>query len=228
MERLMDGPAPSMVAFANAHSLNLASVDADYRRILQQAALVLNDGSGVSIAARLHGTHFPENLNGTDLIPRLLAKAAQRGTRVYLLGAAPGVARDASKALCSRFRGLQIVGCHDGFFPASADADVATAIRTSMADLLLVAMGNPLQELWLARNLMDTGVRLGVGVGAFFDFAAGRVTRAPNWLQQFGAEWIWRLLLEPRRMWRRYLLGNPTFMYRVLTERIRQNCAPGT
>ena len=216
---------PAIVAFANAHTLNLASRDATFRRTLCDCDLVLNDGSGVALAARLQSRSFPENLNGTDFVPRLLQRASDCGWRVFLLGARPGIAARAGARLMERIPGLHVVGSHDGYFSAGALDAVTAAIRQADADLLLVAMGNPVQERWLADNLAATGAKVGVAVGAFFDFAAGEVPRSPAWVRRLGIEWLYRLRLEPSRMWRRYVLGNPLFVWRVGVERLRRGRA---
>jgi exopolysaccharide biosynthesis WecB/TagA/CpsF family protein len=213
--RLYDEEPPALVAYANAHTLNLASRETGYRATLDRAAIVLNDGSGVSIAARFRRKPFPENLNGSDLNPAILELAARNGWSVYLLGARPGVAEKAAAALAERIPGLSIVGTRDGYFPAPENDAVVRAIEESGAGVLMVAMGNPAQETWLDQNLAATGARLGVGVGAFFDFAAGEVPRAPSWMNRIGIEWIYRLMQEPKRMWRRYILGNPAFLWRA-------------
>jgi exopolysaccharide biosynthesis WecB/TagA/CpsF family protein len=114
---------------------------------------------------------------------------------------------------------LKIVGTRDGYFSEDEEAEVIDEVRSTGAQLLLVALGNPKQEMWLHRNLEATGVRLGIGVGRFVDFQAGEIRRAPAWMNRLGLEWVHRLVLEPRRMWRRYLLGNPLFVTRVLRSR---------
>lgn len=218
--RLHDEARPSLVAYANAHTLNIASRDQGYRDVLRRAAIVFNDGSGVGIAARLWGRPFPENLNGSDLNPLILGLAAEHGWPVYLLGARPGVAEATARRMSERFPGLVVVGTRSGYFSPAEEPAIVSEIRGSGAELLMVAMGNPLQETWLARNLEATGARLGIGVGAFFDFTAGIVKRAPVWMNRWGIEWLWRLAQEPGRMWRRYVLGNPAFLVRVLRERL--------
>lgn len=220
IEQFMQDAPPALVAFANAHTLNLASSDASYRKVLQQATAVLNDGTGLALAARLHGKRFPENLNGTDFTPALLHLSAERGWRVFLLGAAPGVAEDAAQRLQRSVPGLTIAGWHHGFFGRAEDDQISIAIRAAAADVVLVGMGNPLQEQWLAANLPATGARLGLAVGAFLDFTAQRVPRAPVWMRSLGIEWIWRLAHEPRRLWRRYVVGNPIFLWRAARDRI--------
>ncbi|MFN0064050.1 MAG: WecB/TagA/CpsF family glycosyltransferase [Myxococcaceae bacterium] len=216
VERLHTGKSHAAVAFVNAHTLNLAASSPSFRQLLNEFALVLNDGSGLALAGRLAGAPFPENLNGTDFTPRVLALCAERGWPVFFLGGRPRVAQEAASALTARFPGLRVVGVCDGYFTPEQSAGIAHSIRASGASVLLVAMGNPLQEEWLARWLPETGARVGFGVGALFDFAAGRVSRAPLWVRRFGVEWLYRLVLEPSRLWRRYVLGNPLFVARVL------------
>lgn len=218
--RLYERDRPALVAYANAHTLNLASRDSGYREVLRGADIVLNDGAGLAIAGRIFGRPFPENLNGSDFNPQILEEAAAHGWAAFLLGAKPGVAEEAARRLCARIPGLAIAGTRDGYFAPSEAGEVARSIAETGAGVLMVAMGNPLQETWLNRHLEATGARLGVGVGAFLDFTAGVVPRAPAWMNRLGIEWAYRLAQEPRRMWRRYVLGNPLFLARVLGARI--------
>jgi exopolysaccharide biosynthesis WecB/TagA/CpsF family protein len=220
VERCHLEEAPALVAFANAHTLVLARHDAEYRKVLQRASLLLNDGAGVGLAARVQGRRFPANLNGSDFNLELLKLAARRHWRVFLLGARPGVAPRAAQRLTVKIRGLTIAGTQDGYFPAVETERVLATIRDSRADVLLVAMGNPLQELWLARHLPATGARLGLGVGAFLDFSAGAVRRAPAWMNRAGIEWLYRLAQEPRRLLRRYTVENAEFLWRIAAERL--------
>lgn len=219
--RLYERDRPALVAYANAHTLNLASRDSGYREVLRGADIVLNDGAGLAIAGRIFGRPFPENLNGSDFNPAILEEAAAHRWPVFFLGAKPGVADEAAARLTSRIPGLLVVGTRDGYFAPSESGAVAAEIAATGTGVLMVAMGNPLQEMWLNRHLEATGARLGVGVGAFLDFTAGVVPRAPAWMNRLGIEWLYRLLLEPRRMWRRYVLGNPLFLARVLRQRIK-------
>jgi exopolysaccharide biosynthesis WecB/TagA/CpsF family protein len=208
---------PRMLAYVNAHTLNLTVHDHKLREVLNRCDLVMNDGSGLSLAARLHGERFPENLNGSDFTVCLLGLAASRGWGVFLLGGRPGVADTAACRLTEQIEGLRVVGTCHGFTGEREDL-LAHRVRDSAADLLIVALGNPLQELWLDRNLDATGAHVGVGVGAFLDFSAEAVRRAPRWMNVLGVEWCFRLVQEPLRLWRRYLLGNPLFLARVLRE----------
>ena len=220
VERLHDDPDPQFLFYANAHTLHLAALDPDYKRLLRSAALVLNDGIGMSLAARMHGVRFPANLNGSDFNPLILELAARRGWGVFLLGARRGVAERAAHRLSRRIPDLRVVGTHHGYLTPADDGCVVEAIRASRATVVMVGMGNPIQEYWLERNLRATGARLGIGVGAFFDFSAGTVRRAPHWMNRAGLEWVYRVALEPRRLWRRYLIGTPSFLTRVAWDRL--------
>jgi exopolysaccharide biosynthesis WecB/TagA/CpsF family protein len=222
IERIYDEEAPALVAYANAHTLNLSVSDPDYRAVLARASIILNDGSGIALAARINGDRFPANLNGSDFNPQILGLAAQNGWSTYLLGAKPGVAERAGAAMRSRYPSLQIVGCRDGYWAPSETEQVVAAIEASGASLVMAAMGNPLQEKWLDQHLAATGARIGVGVGAFFDFAAGEVVRAPAWMNKWGIEWLFRLAQEPKRLWKRYIVGNPLFLARVLKARAKR------
>jgi exopolysaccharide biosynthesis WecB/TagA/CpsF family protein len=215
---------PRMLAYVNAHTLNLAAGDPALREALANSDLVLNDGIGLSLAARMRGERFPENLNGSDFTLHLLALAASCGQNVFLLGGKPGVAETAARRLSERIDGLRIAGTCHGYTGEREDV-LVRRIRDTSADLLVVALGNPRQELWLTRNLHATGVSIGVGVGAFLDFSAGTVRRAPSWMNTLGIEWCFRFAQEPWRLWRRYLIGNPLFLARAWRERRR--LAPG-
>jgi len=203
-----------IVSFANANTLNIASVDPRFRKTLQKS-IVLNDGIGIDIASTLlFGTPFPDNLNGTDFVSAYLANTKNR-YRIFLLGARPGVAERAAKSLLRRGSPHVIVGWLDGYFAESDLSETIDAIRVSRSDILLAAMGNPKQELWLTENLAATGCRLGLGVGGLFDFLSGDVPRAPAWVRAARFEWAYRLWRDPGRLWRRYLIGNVVFMVRI-------------
>ena len=223
----MLAPGRRRVAFLNAHCGNVAAHDPAYAAALASADLVLPDGIGVELAARMQGQSFSANLNGTDLVPALLHEAALRGLSVFLFGAAPGVAEAAAAALTRRMPDLRIAGTRDGYEGARDSAAAIAAINASGADLLIVALGVPAQDLWLAEHGGRLAPRLTLGVGALIDFLAGRQRRAPALVRRVRAEWVWRLAMEPRRMARRYLAGNPVFLARAATEALRLRGAIG-
>jgi exopolysaccharide biosynthesis WecB/TagA/CpsF family protein len=209
---------PISIAWANAHSVNVACSDSEFRDALNGFTFVFNDGIGIALAARVQGRSLPANLNGSDLSPDLLRLAADEGWSVYLLGARPGVAGRAATRLRADIPQLVVAGTHHGYFDADDGAGVVDDIRASGAEVLLVAIGSPFQEKWLSRNLEATGCRIGVCVGGFLDFASGERPRAPHWMNRVGVEWAYRLAHEPLRLSRRYLVGNPLFIYRILRD----------
>ena len=188
------------------------------RRAIAASALVVADGIGVVLASRLLGTPLPERIPGVELAERAIGVAARAGKRVYLLGARPGVAEEAAARLLARHPGLVIAGVRDGYFGNDENAAVVAAIARSGADLLLVGMGAPKQELWIAEHFRRTGVKVAIGVGGALDVYAGRVRRAPAAFRRLGLEWAYRLAREPRRI--RRFVALPRFVARVLLSRV--------
>jgi exopolysaccharide biosynthesis WecB/TagA/CpsF family protein len=208
--------------FMNAHCCNVAARDRHYAAAIAVADVLLPDGFGIDLAAKMSGYKLTENLNGTDLIPALLKDAALRGKSVYLFGGKVGIAEAAAEALKAKIPSLRIAGTRDGYEGGANDDAVVDAINASGADIVLVALGVPRQELWLDRNAVKLNVGLTMGVGAALDFFAGNVVRAPSWVRRARSEWVWRLAQEPRRLAGRYLLGNGVFLGRAATTCIRQ------
>lgn len=210
--------AHAKIAFANAHFVNEAARDAQFAAILPQF-LIVPDGIGVDIGAKLlYGQKFPANLNGTDFIPAFLRGHAAP-LRVGLVGARPGVAQKAAEALRSLAPRHSIEALSHGFLDPQSEAALLAHMASEPVDVLLVAMGNPAQEKWIARCITGEHTRLVFGVGALFDFLAGEALRAPEWVRAARLEWVWRLALEPGRLWRRYILGNPAFLLRVFRQK---------
>jgi len=215
LKRFMHDGQPHSVYIVNAATANLCYQDPAYRRLVNRGHLVLNDGTGVRWAARWQGERLDHNHVGTDLVPRLCADGREWGLRVFLLGGRPGVASRAAETLAHRFPGIRIVGHRHGFVRPVDDEDVCREINAARPHLLLVAMGNPLQEIWIDRNLIRLRSALVIGVGGLFDHLAGNLRRAPKWVRSAGCEWVQILLQQPHK-WRRYLLGNPLFLYRMI------------
>ena len=211
----------TQVCFVNADCVNLAVRDAPYKITLQNAELVLADGIGVRLAGQLLNRHIRQNVNGTDLLPLLCSIAASKGLGIYLLGGHPGVAEAAAKWMQQRCPDLRISGTRNGYFTAEDESAIVNDIRISGAHILLVALGAPKQEEWIADHKSSLNPGVCLGVGGLFDFYSGRIPRAPIWMREIGLEWFYRFLQEPGRMWRRYFLGNAIFLLRVLAERLR-------
>jgi exopolysaccharide biosynthesis WecB/TagA/CpsF family protein len=206
------------VVFANAHVVNEAANQAAYRDVVARADRIYADGSGMAIAARLAGAWLTDNVNGTDLFPRLAADAAAHGQRIFLLGGKPGTAEAARAKMATFGLADALCGTHHGYFApgSAAETEAIEAINASEADIVLVGMGVPMQDIWIARHAADLTAPVLIGVGGLFDYFAGSVTRAPHAFRALGCEWVWRLAQEPRRMARRYLLGNLVFLARAM------------
>jgi exopolysaccharide biosynthesis WecB/TagA/CpsF family protein len=218
LHRAMSENRHVKLGFCNAHMVNLAAGDEALREALA-GFLILPDGIGVDIGARiLHGAPFPANLNGTDFIPRLIALAPQP-LSIGLVGARPGVARKAAAALAKLDGRHEITALSDGFFDAAGEERLLANLEAKPVDLLLVAFGNPKQEMWIASRVGPQHAHVAAGVGALFDFLGGEVPRAPEAMRQLRLEWLYRLAQEPGRLWRRYVLGNPAFLMRVLRQK---------
>jgi exopolysaccharide biosynthesis WecB/TagA/CpsF family protein len=212
----------TLVTWLNAHNANLAQENAGFRQALKHF-LVLPDGIGVDIASKLlHGTPFPANLNGTDFTPALL-QAETGPLRVGLIGARPEVvekAADGFRQLAPQ-HAFRVIS--DGFFSAADEQRVLQSLKDYHPHILLVAMGVPRQEMFMALHLTEEHCTLALGVGALFDFRAGAVSRAPLLVQKLRFEWLYRLAQEPGRLWRRYIVGNPLFLLRVMRAKLRGN-----
>lgn len=205
-------PEPALLTIANAHTLNLAWTKPHYRWALSRSSAVINDGVGLAMAAKLRDGAFTYNFNGTDLFPRLFSEIREP-IKVFLYGASEESNRGAAEEIEQRFPMVQIVGRRNGY--SGSLSQVIDEINASGADLLLVALGQPRQELWLERNRGRLAVNMACGVGALFDFLSGTAQRAPAPVRKLRLEWLYRLAREPRRMFARYVVGNPIFLFRA-------------
>ncbi|NLE52483.1 MAG: WecB/TagA/CpsF family glycosyltransferase [Chloroflexi bacterium] len=207
------------VCTASPEFVMIAQSDRAFRQVLRDADLCVADGIGLLLAARYLGKPLPERVTGSDGLPLIAERAARSGWKLFLLGAAPGVAEQAADALRRRFPGVQIVGTYAGSPDPAEDDELVARVNASGADILFVAYGAPRQDLWIARNAPRLTARVAIGVGGSLDFAAGKVPRAPRWMQRLGLEWLFRLVREPWR-WRR-MLRLPRFVWAVLRHRER-------
>lgn len=213
------------ICTVNPEFFVIAQQRPDFYVLLQEATCVA-DGVGIVLAARLVGGHFPERVTGSDALGHIASRAAKNNWRLFLLGAAPGVAEQTAAVLLERYPGLQIAGTFSGS-PAPEDADdIIRQINASNADVLFVAYGAPQQDLWIARHRERLQVHVALGVGGAFDYTAGIVPRAPGWMRRVGLEWLYRLLRQPSR-WRR-MLRLPVFMWMVWRYRSRPLHPPQT
>jgi N-acetylglucosaminyldiphosphoundecaprenol N-acetyl-beta-D-mannosaminyltransferase len=215
------------VAYVNAHVLNQSFTNPALRDALQASDLIYCDGYGVRLAARVIGLPVPHRMTGADWIWGFASLCERYDRSLYLLGSDPGAAADAAASLRRWYPRLAVEGTHHGYFEMDSPHSerLLEHISEHRPDVLLVGMGTPQQELWVDRYFERLDVGVVWSVGALFDYVAGRTPRAPHWLADHGFEWVFRLAMEPRRMWRRYLLGNPAFLRRVFAERRRAGSA---
>jgi len=194
----------------------------DFREAYRGAMLRLVDGTVLMWACHWLGKPVKEKLSGSDIVPAFSEYAAEKGYSIFLFGAAPGIAGKAAETLRGRFPGLNVVGTYCppmGFEEDEAEnAKAIEAVRMASPDFLFVALGSPRQEIWIAQHSGELGVPVTMGIGATLDFIAGRVKRAPRWMQRAGLEWVWRLLQEPRRLWKRYLIEDSAFLGMFIRE----------
>lgn len=219
------GPSACVVT-PNAQHVVLLESDAGLQEAYAHADLVLADGTSLLIASRLLGEKLRDRVAGIDLFEQLCCEAAEHGLRVFLLGGHPGSAQLAAEKLKRRFPDLQVVGTYCP--PVGFEHDqhelqaIGHAIRRTQPDLVFVALGAPKQESWMHRQGRHSGAPVLIGVGGSFEMVGGVLPRAPRFLQSIGCEWLYRLLLEPRRLWKRYLIGNCRFLWIVLRQRAAQ------
>ncbi len=206
------GPTPATGYFVNAHAARLAGNRPEFRRVLHRAGFLFVDGTGVRIAALLRGRRLRANLVGTDLVPALLAANAGR---CFLLGGSEAINQAAAAHLARCYPHWTVAGRQHGYLDAAGEARAVDAINASGADLLLVGMGNPLQEEWIDRHAAQLRTRLALGVGGLFHHWAGDLTRAPGWVRRLGCEWLQLCLQKPRRA-ARYARDIPAFLWRAL------------
>lgn len=227
VERLaacLRGEWRALVITTNVDHLMILERDEEFRRAYARADLIVADGVPLLWASRLLGRPLPGRVAGSDLIFDLCAICARGGLGIYLLGGRAGVAAVAARVIKTRYPGARVVGTACPPFGFELDPTalrrVVEEVRSSGADLLLVGLGAPKQEIFLARHWAELGVKVGMGVGIALEYLAGTRRRAPLWMQSSGLEWSWRLLSEPRRLWRRYLLRDARFLWRVARQRL--------
>lgn len=213
----------SKIMYVNIHVMNLACRDSGLRKILNHSRTVYCDGAGVWAGARILGNPLPPRMTGADWIWDLCAMCENKDYSLFLLGGEHGVGEMAARILTRRYPGLRMAGTHHGFFKkkGSENDQVIAHINQRAPDILLVGFGSPLQEKWIHHNFVRIDAHVVWAVGALVDFVSGRVPRGPRWMVDHGLEWLFRLRIEPKRMCKRYVIGNLIFLGRVLKTRFR-------
>ena len=208
----------------NVHCLNLAYKDTALKQTLNKSDLVFCDGAGVILGAKILGYQIPERITYADWMWDLAKFCAENKFSLFFLGAKPGTAEKAAKQLLKRFPDLQITGVQHGYFEKSSGSAeneaVIEKINTAQPNILVLGFGMPMQEHWLMENAGRIQTNIFLTGGAVFDYVSGSLQRAPGWMTTHGLEWLGRLLIEPGRLWKRYLLGNPVFLWRVFLQRL--------
>jgi N-acetylglucosaminyldiphosphoundecaprenol N-acetyl-beta-D-mannosaminyltransferase len=224
IDRFIRADEHALVLNVNAHCLNLASKEFWLRDLLNSARVVFCDGFGVILGARILGYHIPQRITYADWMWQLAEFAERKSFSLFFLGARPGVAEKAAACLHKRFPRLRIIGTHHGYFdktPGSRENEaVIRKINALQPQILIVGFGMPIQEHWLMQNWDRIDTNVALTGGAVFDYVSGELRRAPRWMTDHGLEWLGRLVIEPRRLWKRYLIGNPLFLWRVLKQRL--------
>lgn len=222
LEKAVAAREPTYLLTCNVDHIMSLQQDALFRRIYEEAHAVVADGMPIVWTSRLVGTPLKQRVAGSDLLTELGLWLEMKRIKLFFLGAAEGVADEARRRLLEQFPALSIVGCYSppyGFEEMEEENEkIVAMIREAEPDILLVGVGAPKQEKWIYRHYRQYRVPVSIGVGATFDFLAGRVKRAPAWMQRSGLEWVWRLMQEPGRLWRRYLLKDMKFLRLMLAE----------
>lgn len=203
--------------YVDAHHFNIANKDLAFKKILQEATFVHASGIGPVLASRMLGQSLPERTPTPDFIEEIFSIAEKKKWSFYLLGGEEDVIEKTVKNLQKSFPGMKIVGYHHGFF--TNNNKIAEDINRVKPDIILVGMGPPKQEVWIAENKERINARIFWGVGALFDVLSGKRKRGPKWVRRLGFEWVFRLIQEPRRLWKRYIFGNTEFVFIVLQEK---------
>jgi len=221
IREFVEGRTPRLVVTANVDHVMQLRRDPQFRSVYRRASLVVADGVPLVWASRLFRKPLPGRVNGTDLFEALCARAVEYGWRLFFLGGAGEDARGAAEVLKKRHPGIEIAGTYSppmGFEKDEhEDRKAVEAVKAAHPDVLFVGLGAPKQEKWICRHMEELNVPVSIGVGVSFSLVAGTVRRAPRWFQRSGLEWFWRLLQEPGRLWKRYLLRDTPFVFLVLS-----------
>ncbi len=216
------GDVPRTIYYAHSKTINAAYTDLAFREVLNGADLTYADGiSAVWAGESLSGLPFCK-ITGADWIYDYARTAARNAIRTYLIGGRPGIARQAGEILAKAYQGMPVVGACDGFFQEMSEADLLRDIARTRPQVVLVGMGTPHQERWIAEHRPEIQAPVCWAVGALFDFVTGVEDRVPAWMNMLSLEWLWRFLVDPVGKWKRTLIGNPLFVLRVLRQKYRR------
>lgn len=218
VDSLMKEPGPQLIVTANTEMVMMANQDPLLFEIIRRSALVVPDGIGIVWASRILNCPLEERVPGVELMDKLLERSAEKGWRVFLLGAKPGIADQAAENAKKKYAKLNVVGTYHGYFTKEEEQELISRIKAAKPDLLFLALGVPKQEKWAAANLAKLGIPLAMGVGGSFEILAGTTKRAPKWMCRSGLEWLYRLIKEPWRIGR--MMALPQFAILVMLEKM--------
>ena len=221
IKKLLRGQRSHYIITPNAAHIVLFQKDEEFRKAYAKASLVLPDGMPLIWASRFLKPRLKERITGTDLLLSLCRVSVREKYSIFLLGAENKVIEKAKNTLLITFPGLRIAGVHHGYF--SDDNTIIEKINELQPDILFIGMGFSKQEKWISRNINELNVKVAVAIGGVFDVIAGKFKPSPRAIQNYGLEWLWRMLQEPRRLWKRYLIGNTLFILLVLKEMIKKS-----
>jgi len=225
IEDLIKKKKPSLVVTPNVHHINILQKDNEFRKIYKHASIVIPDGIPLLWLSRILGAPLKERVAGSDLLPLFSKIAAEKKYKLFFLGAAPGIAKKAAESLIQKNPGLTITGTYSPYFGfennEKENKKIVCMIKKCNPDVLFVCLGPPKQEKWSWKYMNKINVPVVICAGAAFDFIALKMKRAPKWMQNCGLEWLHRLFQEPRRLWKRYLIGNTSFILLGIKEIIR-------
>ena len=222
IEELIKTKKQATVFHPNVDCVCIARDDGELMEIYKKSNLLLPDGMPLIWASRILGSRLKEKISGPDLLPKICEMASRNKYSIFLLGGRDGIAKRAAEGFQNKYTGVKIAGFYHGYFDkkGNENSEVISIIRKERPDILVVTFGTPLQEKWINNNLKELDVPLCIGAGATIDFLSGNIPRAPEWMQRRGLEWFFRLILEPRRLWKRYLIRDTKFIYLLLCQLI--------
>lgn len=208
------------IMYVNIHVMNIAFIDNSFKEILNRQDIIYCDGFGVKVGAFLLGEKIKERMTGADWIYNVINYCNDKNRSIFILGGKEGVAERASNILKRDYPNLKIVGIQNGYFSKEENLSIIEKINKTDAQILFVGMGSPIQERWVDENHNYLNTKIIWCVGALFDFVAGEQKRGPKYLTDYGFEWLTRFYYDPKRLWKRYLIGNPLFFYRIFKEKL--------
>lgn len=221
VEKIIEKGKPTQHVVVNAAKVNLMEKDPGLRKIVNSCPLINADGASIVWAAKRLGVPLRERVTGCDLFQELVKVAAEKGYKIYLFGAKEEVVTKVKRIFEEQYPALQIVGYRNGYFTDMDEPEIVKNMAESGADMMFVAFSSPQKEYWVNKYLNQLGIPFVMGVGGSFDVIAGVTNRAPKWMQKHGLEWFYRFIQEPRRMWKRYIIGNFEFVILTYKTKIR-------